>query len=618
MTQPNGPVSTYHPNGELASRGEYVDGKLEGVLFRFVTSDGSGEPLAPCCVPAGASELRATFKHGLLMHETYFNRAGRPLCGDGTPWPERPAATPETARYDESSARYFEEYERAGGEQGTRFFDGEGRIAEELDLTGGRLVGRRRFAPDGLCVESWSLDGHGVLHGAAVRRFPVGTSPYAGARIREEHGQFEHGERAGELRLFDADGTFAVVTLGQPLPNDPGLLVLGPLDDTGTEELWQRAERLHEERRAREALALAIRTLGLSGDLVRFERFHEATCARLHLDAAEALAHTAASEKQTTPSRLLVALLCGATPALVVRTLAATVPPEAPAALDYAEATLRLSPEDPLALMLRGLARLERGDREGALADAAALAQRSPAAAELLQDHCRVVFATFGFFPSEQPVAASSDELLPVGFEQSLEAAQRAVRLYATRIAAVRAGLVAKVGNVPWLPPDVSALLEGGTLALERYTARIEEETETGVEVAEVPVDETLPAAVSSVRRSMTTARADWAALSWLCWSVGLDRVAWPHEVAAPALFAEAANRATLRCFWAHDRLRTEGLVATSRQVPTFTWEGMPIESMPRELVEIAAAEHLEVRAMFLWSLFPENVSPFQADLRKV
>jgi hypothetical protein len=103
-----------------------------------------------------------------------------------------------------------------------------------------------------------------------------------------------------------------------------------------------------------------------------------------------------------------------------------------------------------------------------------------------------------------------------------------------------------------------------------------------------------------------------------LCWSVGLDRVAMPRAIAARALFAEAANRATLRCFWAHDRVRTEGMVASVRQVPTFTWEGMPIESMPRELVEIAAAEYLEVRAMFLWALFPENVSPFQADLRKV
>jgi hypothetical protein len=619
MTLPNGPVSTFHPNGELASRAEYIDGMLEGRLVRFASSDGGGEPLRPCCVPPGASELRAEYKQGALLNETFFDPQGRPLCGDGTPWPERPAGVPEIARYDESSKRYYEAFTRANGESSTRYFDAEGRRVEEFDASGGKLVGRRRFAPEGLCVEEWELDQGGVIHGAVIRRFPVGTSPYADARIREEHGQFEHGERSGELRLFDADGSLSLVTLGPPLPRDGGPLVVGALEPASHEELWQHAERLREEGRAREALALVVRALGRSGDVARFEAFYEAASARLYPEAAQALAHGAAGEQQTTPSRLLGALLCGATPALVVRTLAATVAPEAPAALDYAEATLRLSPNDPLSLMLRGLARLERGDREAALADVRAVALQSPSAAELLEQHCRCVFASFGFAPEEQPVVAGTGELLPVGFEQSLAAAQRTVRLYATRLAAVRAALVTLVGEVPWLPPDTSALLGDGPVPLERYTAHIEEETEAGaVEVAEVPVDETLPAGERSVRRLMTTARADWAALTWLCWSVGLERVAMPSAIRPPALFAEAANRATTRCFWAHDRLRTEGMVAAARHVPTFTWEGLPIDSMPRELVEIAAAEALEVRAMFLWALFPENASPFQADLRKV
>lgn len=619
MALPNGPVSTFHPNGELASRAEYIDGELEGQLLRFVSSDGAGEPLRPCCVPPGASELRAQYKRGTLLNETFFDQQGRPLCGDGTPWPERPAGVPEAARYDESSKRYYEAFERANGESSTRYFDAEGRRVEEFDSSRGKLVARRRFAPEGLCVEEWELDEHGVMHGAVIRRFPVGTSPYADARIREEHGQFEHGERSGELRLFDADGSLSIVTLGPPLPRDGGPLVVGAPESDGSEELWQHAERLREQGRAREALALAVRALGRSGDVARFETFHEAASARLYPEAAQALAHGAAGEQQTTPSRLLGALLCGATPALVVRTLAATVAPEAPAALDYAEATLRLSPNDPLSLMLRGLAQLERGNREAALAEVRAVALQSPSAAQLLEDHCRCVFATFGFAPQEQPIEAGASELLPVGFEQSLEAAQRTVRLYATRLAEVRGALIAKVGAAAWLPPDTSELLAQGRVPLEHYTAHIEDETEAGaVEVSEVAVDETLPAGERSVRRLMTTARADWAALTWLCWSVGLDHIAMPTAISAPALFAEAANRATTRCFWAHDRLRSEGMVAAARHVPTFSWEGMPIDSMPRELVEMAAAELMEVRAMFLWALFPENVSPFQADLRKV
>jgi hypothetical protein len=39
---------------------------------------------------------------------------------------------------------------------------------------------------------------------------------------------------------------------------------------------------------------------------------------------------------------------------------------------------------------------------------------------------------------------------------------------------------------------------------------------------------------------------------------------------------------------------------------------------VPAHLIEVAAAEYLEVRAQFLWQLFPQNHSPFQADLRRV
>jgi hypothetical protein len=34
-------------------------------------------------------------------------------------------------------------------------------------------------------------------------------------------------------------------------------------------------------------------------------------------------------------------------------------------------------------------------------------------------------------------------------------------------------------------------------------------------------------------------------------------------------------------------------------------------------LAEVAAAEYLEIRAQFLWLFFAQNVSPFQADLRR-
>jgi hypothetical protein len=165
----------------------------------------------------------------------------------------------------------------------------------------------------------------------------------------------------------------------------------------------------------------------------------------------------------------------------------------------------------------------------------------------------------------------------------------------------------------------VSALLPEGPVELRRYTATIrDEDEEGGVEVSEVEVDETLSFDERSTRQILALARAEHAALGWLCWAAGLTEVALPEALDPPPLFAVAANRATLRCFWAHDRVRTGGLVAMTRKVPRFDWEGMPIEQLPTHLAEVAAAEYLEVRAMFLWALFEQNVSVFQADLRKV
>jgi hypothetical protein len=42
------------------------------------------------------------------------------------------------------------------------------------------------------------------------------------------------------------------------------------------------------------------------------------------------------------------------------------------------------------------------------------------------------------------------------------------------------------------------------------------------------------------------------------------------------------------------------------------------MDSIPTHLASVAFAELLEARAQFLWQLFPQNLSPFQADLRKV
>ena len=120
----------------------------------------------------------------------------------------------------------------------------------------------------------------------------------------------------------------------------------------------------------------------------------------------------------------------------------------------------------------------------------------------------------------------------------------------------------------------------------------------------------------ASVPALQRLARGDWAALCWLCWSCGLDRVALPDALEPPADFGPAAGMSIERTWRCRDKLTSGGLVAMTRGVPGFEWEGMAIDDMPRVLAEVMTEEYLEVRAMFLWLCDETARSPWQSDLR--
>ena len=616
---PDGPFETFHPSGEPLLRGRFLGGKYDGTISKFAASTPGSEPLRNCCVPFGAIELRAEYAAGHLLSETFYDRSGQPLCADGTPWPERPPGVPEHAIFDEGSKRYCERDGSLFTPSRIRYYAADGQPAEEFEFRDGRPSLRRGFGSDGQVVEEWGLSG-GKAHGAYRLRFDEET-PYADERVRAEEGTFEHTENSGPMRLLDAAGELVrTLQRGFVLAGGSSPVVTGAEPRAATPEaLATLEERLFAEHRTREAIAVAARILAKGRDVARFRALLEREVAELKPPVAAARARRAAESQGRTASRVLDELLGGAEPASTLRTLASSISPASPAALDYAEAAFLLAPEDGVTRVTRGLLRLEHGDREGALEDARAIRSESAPAAESLVEYARVLFPEFRFDPSDDPVTPTDEELPPFSVEQSLDAVRRTVGLYATRIGLVRDALIRKVSpNVAWLPPDTSALLPSGPVEPKRYVASITDENDEGVEeISEVPVDETFELEGRSVRGLVTLARADWAALTWLCWAAGLDRVALPEAVSPREHFASAVNRATLRCFWAQDRLKTGGLVALSHKVPTFAWQGLDIRSVPQHLVEIAAAEYLEIRALFLWLLFPVNVSPFQADLRK-
>jgi hypothetical protein len=615
----HGAFTAFRDDGSVVARGTYAHGELDGLLSRYSDGTQGAAALRPCCVPPGAREIRARYRAGRLLEEIFYDGSGRPLCEDGTPWPERRGDVPPDARFDETNRRFVVRLEQKDGSTTFRYYDADGVVADELDATAGQARAHRRFFPDGTLAERTSIDENGQRHGEYLARFEPSTSPYEDARIAQLRGQHEHGEPVGGWDYLDAAGALVKrVEYGARLESRDLELVAGR--DSNPES---NADPLAELERAaaaspRAAAAFVARSAAKAGNLDEYARFTAARTVALRPDVATVRANEAVSAKNVTLSSLLGAVLGGAEPSVLFRTLASSLEGNAPAALDYFDVSLLLAPRQSMAAMGRALLCIEHGEPAGALAAAERAETEVPDAARSLREFTRVTYFAFPFRPAVDGIGAPEEELVEVELQQPLDAIERTLELYATRLLVVRGELARRAGHVPpWAPPDTTSLLSHGPRALARRTAQIEDEGENGPEITQVEIDETLPLE-RSTRRLLAVARADWAALCWLCWAAGLDEVARPGRVMGRPDFAAAAHQATVRCWRAHDRLRLSGLVALARQVASFDWEGIPIDAVPPHLIELAAAEYLEVRALFFWLLFPQNESPFQQDLRRV
>jgi hypothetical protein len=617
--EPHGTWASFSADGALRVRRSFRDGKLDGYVSHFTDGKPGTPPLRTCCVPPAARELRVRYREGRYVDEVFLDEHGAPLSDDGTPWPERPANLPEHAYWVKGSGTFVEHVDRDPTQATIRYFDAQGTLLLEHDTVSGRLHGRRQFGVGGICLEDTELDENGKHHGAYVACFTPGETPYADRQIAKVRGAYEHGERIGTWEFVAASGAvIGRAEHGAAWREGAPPVVLGTEPTLAPEATtrWSEAARLWDERRAREALAVAARALAVDGDVGRFRAFLAERVVPLEPERARELSRLA-DEARASMGSMLGALLGGAEPAATLCSLGMSLPTTAPAALDYVEASYALAPERERSLAARALLRVERGDREGALEDAARLSPDSEATASFLRDLVRIAYPSFTFAPALDPPTPPDEDLVPVEPAQPLDAVRHTVSLYVTRLMRVRAELVRRVGPTPaWLPPDLGALLPEGPVELARTTVRIEDEGENGVEVSDVEVDETLDLD-RSVRGLLELSRGDWVALSWLCWSTGLDEVALPEALEPRELFPAAAHRATWRCWRAHDRQRSAGLVARARNVPSFDWEGMAIDAMPTDFSVSAAREYLELRALFFWLLFPQNCSPFQADLRK-
>ena len=608
-----GAFTVFNPDGSVARRGACVAGKIDGVVSAFAGGAGS-EPMRSCCVPEAAVRLDSRYDAGQLLQEVFYDAAGQPICSDGKPWPARPNGVPEDAEYDEGTAGWLRWRPRE-----RRFWTGAGVLARELEFDGCRRTAERTYDGSGDVLESASFASDGRRQGPYRRRFTPATSPYADPRIREEVGSFSGGQPVGVWRFLDeARAVVREVDRGVAREIAPGALVLADQPGLTAQDWRDRARGWREEGLVGAGLCAEARAAARSGDLADLRAALEQAvvplAAAVALERGDLLARTA----DVTVAQIVDGLISGADPASAFRALAGVLPGASDAALDFVAAALLLEPDSPPVHLTRALIRFQHGDDAGAQSDLAIVDRAAPDAAAALRAMMEATFRPFEFWPAHETLEPDPtlDEV-GAGVTRNLDEIRGAIAVYATRLQAIRSAIQAKRGAAAppsWMPPDVGALLPGGALPLRREM--VQAPAEEGVEPATVEVDETIDVASQSVPALLAEAQADWGALSWLCWSVGLDQVALPASIEERPLVPVAMKTIVTRCWRARDRLLSGGLLARANNVPGFSWHGTDVDAAPQHLARQISEEYLRVRSMFIWLASFDVASPFQTDLK--
>jgi hypothetical protein len=612
-----GPFEVFHPDGRLAREGRFAAGRLAGIVTAHAGAGALAEPLRACCVPDAAVRLDLRYEDGAMVQEIFYDSGGQPILSDGRPYPPRPPRVPDDADYDEARSRWTRW--RSDSHQ---FWSASGVLEEESERDGVRRV-TRTFDTNGRLVESCEVSQDGKRDGAFLRRFASGVpTPYADPDIREARGTFDRGQAVGTWTFAGGDGAARRTVdhgLAFTLASERTSPAFAPAPDKTAADWWALGDALRGEGRVREALCASARAAARDGDRATLERTLVAEITALApplaLERGEALVQSVEVDVPT----ILDGLVSGADPAWVFRALAAVLPGASRAAADFVAASLLLAPERRLTYLTRALIRFQHGDEPGARADVEIVAGEAPEAAASLTGYMNLALRPCTFWPGREPLAP--DPLLAdigAGLVRELAEVRSTIAVYATRLGRLRAAVQALIGQAAapaWLPPDLSALLLDGPVELRHVRLAAEADAGAPGEV-EIEIDEGIATAGLGVPALLGEAQADWGALCWLCWSVGLDRVALPQTLAEPPLFAVAMKTIVTRCWRAQDRLSTGGLLARSNGVPGFAWQGIDIDALPPQLAQAAAEEYIRARSAFLWLASPDVASPFQLDLR--
>ncbi|NMO15885.1 thioredoxin [Pyxidicoccus fallax] len=588
--KPHGAFKRFHENGEVSQDGQFVDGALHGARTWYATDGVTTERMHENGVSETVRKTVMVYDHGRVIQVRHFDAQGqRVVPGTGEPYPERPASIPAEAEFREDLGQWALVRLDAEGERHglCQFWTPTGELVWESEYAHGQRSGRYRSSAEG---------------------------EYADPRVAFDEGQSEADLVCGIWSLLDKDGQ-VVLTRDLGIAQGEAELMRSPVfsNQPRTALAWrEHANACLAGKRHREALLALARAAACDQRMeLLVELLSRVTLPRLPESARET-AEAVVEEAGQSWAPMVDCLLRGGDAAMLLRGYAVLLDQsERPrAALDFINAALLLAPERTPYLFTRGLILLNLGLDSQALKDADTLAPVESGTAAFLRTYTRSLFPRFDFWPARETPHSTYDGL-PEAPGQDLEAIQRVIQKYATRLHGLRSALLTrfKPGAVPpWMPPDVSELMPGGPVDLAVEELEAEDET--------VSIDETLPIEQMGLPDLVRAARADWNALTWLLWACGESRVAMPRKVSPPENFGHAAGMASQRLWRCRDRRVTGGQGARMSKSPGFQFEGVEIDELHTNLVGIAERQYAEMQAMFLWLINASNVSPWQDNLR--
>lgn len=634
----------FHPDGSLFSVGTYVAGSPRGAHHRYANTDEQAERLEPCCVPEGAWQLRQIFRDDGTVERRWFDRGGVRLLDSGAPYPERPTSVPAEASFDErtqtweTGLRWTEK-----GYSGTRRRWAPNGVLRLIET----LVEGKRTGPshwfDEFGAPGWDAEYAGDRLSGPFRNHQVPPSYFLDPALTSYAGAFADDQAVGTWRLFHADGTVGDQRELGTISSDESLAPV-LVDETHPAEHWTKlAEAAFQAGHLNEGLLATARGAAASGDATVLI----AALAERALPLAVEAARSSAAELIERAADNVVALVDGLrrgwrAPQLLLA-IGKALPERDRAALDLTDAAVLLAPDEPGARATRALLHGSLGEPAAARGEVAAVRADSPEQAAFLELYLRAYYPRYDFWPTlalAEPdpnhFGAAADG--PIELLRETAEVREVVWRYATRLERLRALVMRRLSRADSVElPDPSPLLTGGPAPLSRWSFTMsaaeyggQEEAQALASPGERPEGEAAPSEIelsvdeahgldlegAPLLRILRRMRADWAGLTWLCWGVGLERVGYPEQLVPPAQFARQALLAMERAWRCNDRLNTHGLLALTKGIPSFDWEGASIDQVPEALVNVALEEYLERRAVFAWLCDPANRSPWQDDLR--